>query len=30
MAVIKLATGKIGIGSFDDMNDFDDIKIWGK
>ena len=22
--------GRIGIGSFDDMNDFDDIKIWGK
>lgn len=21
--------GRIGIGSFDDMNDFDDIKIWG-
>ena len=22
--------GRIGLGSFDDMNDFDDIKIWGK
>lgn len=22
--------GRIGIGSFDDMNDFDDIKLWGK
>lgn len=24
------AKGRIGIGSFDDMNDFDDIKLWGK
>lgn len=22
--------GRIGIGSFDDMNDFDDIRIWGR
>ncbi len=22
--------GRIGVGSFDDMNDFDDIKLWGK
>lgn len=22
--------GRIGIGSFDDMNDFDDVKLWGK
>ena len=22
--------GQIGIGSFDDMNDFDDIRLWGK
>ena len=22
--------GRIGIGSFDDMNDFDDIKLWGR
>ena len=23
------AKGRLGIGSFDDMNDFDDIKIYG-
>ncbi|MGY8719443.1 MAG: hypothetical protein ACKVI3_16865, partial [Verrucomicrobiia bacterium] len=23
-------TGRIGIGSFDDMNDFDDIRIYGR
>ncbi len=22
--------GRVGIGSFDDMNDFDDVKLWGK
>ncbi|MEN8772428.1 MAG: hypothetical protein ABF382_02645 [Akkermansiaceae bacterium] len=22
--------GRIGIGSFDDMNDFDDVKLWGR
>lgn len=22
--------GRIGLGSFDDMNDFDDVKLWGK
>ena len=22
--------GRIGIGSFDDMNDFDDIELWGR
>jgi hypothetical protein len=22
--------GRIGIGSFDDMNDFDDVRVYGK
>lgn len=22
--------GRIGIGSFDDMNDFDDVRLYGK
>lgn len=22
--------GRVGIGSFDDMNDFDDVKLWGR
>ena len=32
MSVVDKTFGKgqIGIGSFDDLNDFDNIKLWGK
>lgn len=26
----RFGKGRIGIGSFDDMNDFDEIRVYGK